>query len=72
MLKAIAAGETRLTSAAVMHDYRLGTPRNVQKAREILEARDVIERGKDTYAFLDPGFELWFRREFIGESINLG
>jgi len=72
VLKAIAAGETRLTSAAVMHDYRLGTPRNVQKAREILEARDVIERGKDTYAFLDPGFELWFRREFLGEVISVG
>ena len=68
LLKAIAHGETQLTSAAVMHDHRLGTPRNVQKAREALEAKDIVERVKGGWAFLDPGFELWFRREFMGEA----
>ncbi len=67
LLKAIASGESRLTSMEVMHGYRLGTPRNVQKAREVLEANDVIERLKDGWGFLDPGFELWFRREFMDQ-----
>ena len=67
LLKAIASGETKLTSMDVMHGYRLGTPRNVQKAREVLEANDVIERVKDGWGFLDPGLELWFRREFMDQ-----
>ncbi|MBK8499558.1 MAG: ATP-binding protein [Flavobacteriales bacterium] len=66
MLRAIANGETQLTSAAVMHEHRLGTSRNVQKARAVLEGKDLIERTTDGYAFLDPGFELWFKREFLG------
>ncbi len=68
LLKAVASGETKLTSMDVMHDYRLGTPRNVQKAREVLEANDVIERTKAGWDFLDPGFELWFRREFMAQA----
>ncbi len=67
LLKAIARGETKLTSMDVMQSYRLGTPRNVQKAREVLEANDVIERVKDGWGFLDPGLELWFRREFMDQ-----
>ncbi len=71
LLKAIASGETKLTSADVMHEHRLGTPRNVQKAREGLEAKDIVERTPQGWAFLDPGFELWFRRAFMGEPVRL-
>ena len=71
ILKAIAHGETQLTSAEVMHDHRLGTPRNVQKARQMLEAKDLVERTKEGWGFLDPGFELWFRREFMNEVVTL-
>lgn len=66
ILKAIASGETKLTSAAVMHEFRLGTSRNVQKARMALEHKDLIDRSPEGYNFLDPGFELWFKREFLG------
>ncbi len=66
LLKAVAAGETMLTSADVMNAFRLGTPRNVQKAREALEQRDAIERTTTGWAFLDPAFELWFRWQFMG------
>jgi len=71
LLKAIAQGETQLTSAAVMHEHRLGTPRNVQKARIVLESKDIIERTGSGWGFLDPGFELWFRREFMGTPLQL-
>ncbi len=66
LLKAVAAGEAMHTSADVMHDYRLGTPRNVQKARIALEARDAIEKTATGWSFLDPAFELWFRWQFMG------
>lgn len=61
----------KLTSADVMHEHRLGTPRNVQKAREGLEAKDIVERTKDGWGFLDPGFERWFRREFMDQPVQL-
>lgn len=69
LLKAIANGEHQLTSAAVMRTYRIGTPRNVTKTRDTLESRDIIERTESGYAFLDPGFELWFKREFMGRKV---
>lgn len=71
VLKAIASGEHQLTSVDVMRSYRLGTPRNVTKTRDSLENKDLIERTDSGYAFLDPGFELWFKREFLGQKVRL-
>ena len=71
MLRAIASGETQLSAAAVMHDYRLGTPRNVQKTRISLENKDIIDRTPSGYHFLDPVFELWFKREFLRKRVGL-
>jgi hypothetical protein len=70
IIKAILGGETQLTAARVMHDYQLGTPRNVQKARMALEGNDVIDKTKGGYELLDPGFALWFGREFLGRTIG--
>ena len=67
LLKAVAHGETQLTSARVMNDYRLGTPRNVSKNKTILINDDVIGSSGGTYFFLDPAFELWFRKSFLNE-----
>lgn len=71
LIKAILSGETRLTSTAVMQEFQLGTPRNVQKARMALERNDVIDRSKTGYELLDPGFALWFGREFLGRPIQI-
>jgi hypothetical protein len=70
IIKAILGGETQLTAARVMHDYQLGTPRNVQKARMALEGNDVIDKTQGGYELLDPGFALWFGREFLGRTIG--
>ncbi len=71
LLKAVASGESQLTSVAVMQQYRLGTPRNVTKTRDALEGKDLIERTPTGYAFLDPGFELWFKWEFLGRPVRM-
>jgi uncharacterized protein len=65
LLKAVASGERRLTSWNVMESYHLGTPRNVSKNRDILLARDIISESGAGYIFLDPVFELWFRKNFL-------
>jgi hypothetical protein len=64
LLKAVAHGELQLTSVSVMNEFRLGTPHNVSKNKEILINLDIIEKSGDSYMFLDPVFELWFRESF--------
>lgn len=65
LLKAIASGETKLTSAAVMNGFKLGTPRNVSKNRQILINADIIHQTGKEYELLDPAFENWFRHHFL-------
>jgi uncharacterized protein len=67
-LKAVAYGETRFTSGAVMQHYQLGTPRNVSKNKTILINNDLIHEVNAKYEFLDPAFELWFKKQFFNQS----
>ncbi|MEX2597855.1 MAG: ATP-binding protein [Salibacteraceae bacterium] len=66
LLKAIAHGEKQLTSTAVMQRFRIGTPRNVAKNRDLLRRNDIVDESKDGFEFLDPAFEIWFRRNISG------
>lgn len=68
LLKAVAAGESQLTSSRVMNEFRLGTPRNVSKNKMTLINNDVIGESGRTYYFLDPAFEIWFRKAFLNEE----
>lgn len=69
LLKAIIQQEKQLTSVGVMQNYGLGTPRNVSKNRAILEGRDMIQKNENgIYEFLDPAFEIWFRKQYFGIS----
>lgn len=71
LLKAVANGETKLTSANVMRKYRLGTPRNVSKNKTILINNDVIHKTESAYEFLDPAFELWFMKQYFGKDYTV-
>ncbi len=70
LLKAVSEGETQFTSAQVMQNYRLGTPRNVAKNKDILRNADFIDFNNGKAEFLDPAFELWFRKYFLRKAIN--
>jgi hypothetical protein len=65
LLKAVAKGETKYTSTSVMQQYALGTPRNVSKNKQILINNDLIHELNGEYEFLDPAFELWFKKQFF-------
>lgn len=65
LLKAIANSEEKLTSTKVMSRYKLGTPRNVSKNRDILINNDIVQRKGSGFEFIDPAFELWFRQYFL-------
>lgn len=64
-LKALANKETQFTSAFVMHQYKLGTPRNVSQNKQILLNRDLIEEMNGRFEFVDPAFEIWFKKNFV-------
>lgn len=68
LLKAAAQGETKFTSAAVMQKHLLGTPRNVSKNKTILMNNDIIHEVNQQYEFVDPAFELWFKKQFFNQS----
>jgi hypothetical protein len=70
LLKAVAGSERQLTSARVMNEYHLGTPRNVSKNRDMLINKDVIGESGGNYYFLDPAFELWFRKSFLNQTYS--
>jgi uncharacterized protein len=66
LIKAVFQGETQFTSAEVMQKYNLGTPRNVSKNKETLEAKDIIDFSSDPAQFTDPFFIIWFQKIFLG------
>lgn len=67
LLKAVAYGETQFTSAAVMNNYFLGTPRNVLKNKTLLINNDVIQEIDNKFEFVDPAFELWFNKQYFNK-----
>lgn len=72
LLKAIANGETQLSSAAVIERYKLGTPRNALKNKKILIDNDLIDESGGELALLDPAFERWFRKQYFGQDWGAG
>ena len=64
LLIAVIEGETKFTSAKVMANYKLGTPRNVSKNKRALEVKDIIDFNAGKTYFLDPFLEYWFEKTF--------
>ena len=60
LLIAIANNEQNLTAVETLNKYNTGTPQNVSKNKKMLQNRDIIEKTKDGFDFLDPVFKRWF------------
>lgn len=71
LLKAVAHNEKQLTANTVMNKYQLGTPRNVSKNKQILIKNDIIDETENGYEFIDPAFELWFKKQFMNKAYTL-
>lgn len=71
LLKAVAKNETQFTSTAVMINYQLGTPRNVSKNKTLLINNDIIHEINNKFEFVDPAFELWFKKQFFNQPYTL-
>ncbi|MCK5200061.1 MAG: ATP-binding protein [Spirochaetales bacterium] len=64
-LKAVCAGETHLNASDILKKYRLGTSGNVSKNKGVLEKKDIIDIDQTIISFIDPVFEIWFRKYIL-------
>ncbi|UCH97036.1 MAG: hypothetical protein JSV88_09355, partial [Candidatus Aminicenantes bacterium] len=66
LLKAVSDGIEQLSSAEVIREYKLGSSANVTKIKRALEKKEVIDAFNKKIAFIDPVFELWFKKYYSG------
>jgi uncharacterized protein len=64
VLQALAQrGPSEIYAQSVRSEFRLGPASTVQKALYALDSKDILDRYKDAYFFLDPLFPHWIRRK---------
>ena len=65
-LKAVASGERKnLSSTEILKKYQMGTSANVLKIKKNLLNAEIIDiRNKEVF-FIDPVYELWFKKEIL-------
>ncbi len=69
-LKALAEGiHSGLSSRDVLHKYQLGTSANVLKIKKGLIQKELIDDTNGIY-FLDPVYELWFKKNMLHQKID--
>jgi hypothetical protein len=63
VLQAIASrGTGEIYSQVIREEFRLGAASTVQKALQALDGRDILDRYREAFFFLDPLFPLWIKR----------
>lgn len=55
-------GVANIYSQEIRENFRLGPASSVQKALQSLDSRDVLDKYRNNYFFLDPLFPYWIRR----------
>lgn len=65
LLKAIMAGETRLTTNEVVRKYDLGNAQNTYRAKDALRNKDIIDDFEPQIIILDPVFKIWFKKYLL-------
>lgn len=70
IIRAIASGyHSGLSTADVISEFRLGSSANVTKTLKALDLDEIIEKRNGEYHLIDPAFELWFKKRFLGKRI---
>lgn len=65
-LKALASGiTTNLSSKENLKRFNMGTSANVNRIKDALINKEIIDCSGRTVTFLDPAYELWFKKEMI-------
>jgi len=64
-LKAIASNAGSLSSKETITKFNLGTSANVSKIKETLLKREIVDVQLGKVEFIDPAYELWFRKNIL-------
>ena len=64
-LKAVLDGQQALSSQATIKAYNLGTSANVNRIKEALVNREIIDVDEGDIQFLDPVFEHWLATRYF-------
>lgn len=66
LLRAVAEGQTKFSSAETIRKYNLNSSANVKRLREALMKKEVLcFTEKDEPKMLDPLFEYWFKNFYL-------
>lgn len=69
-MKALAEGvHSGLSSKEVLQKYQLGTSANALKIKRGLIQKELIDDSNGIH-FLDPAYELWFKKNMLGQNIE--
>lgn len=64
-LKALCSNVTQFSAAETLQVYRLGTSGNVNRIKESLVSKEVIDITPQKMEFIDPLFKLWFSTVYM-------
>lgn len=64
-LKAVAGGSGKLSSGETIRKYKLGSSANVSRIKKSLEKKEIVEILNKKAQFIDPAFELWFKKYYL-------
>lgn len=64
-LKALCDGVTKFSSTDTLRKYQLGTSGNVNRIKESLVKKEIIDINQNKIDFIDPLFKQWFIRIFM-------
>jgi hypothetical protein len=66
LLKAVASGIAEgFSNPEILTKYRLGTSANISKQKKVLYEKELIDIRGTRLEFLDPVYELWFRKNIL-------
>ncbi|MBA3682181.1 MAG: ATP-binding protein [Bacteroidetes bacterium] len=68
-LKAVANNIEALSSKESISKYNLGTSANVSKIKETLLKNEIIDVQMGKVVFIDPAFELWFKKNILKQNL---
>ena len=66
-LKAVSRDIEQLSSAEVIREYKLNSSANVSRIKRALEKKEIIDTINKKIVFIDPVFELWFKKYYSGQ-----
>ncbi len=64
-LRALIAGETAITSAAVMHRYKISSATSASRSKAALIKNDILDNTADKISFQDPIYAYWLKTYYF-------